>query len=43
MNHQYFVIAAFAVTGAGIVWLLVSSYLNMRRSEDLANDLQTRG
>jgi hypothetical protein len=43
MNHQHFVIAAFVVTGAGIAWLLVSSYLSMRRSEDLANDLQKRG
>jgi acyl-coenzyme A synthetase/AMP-(fatty) acid ligase len=43
MNHLHFVIAAFAVTGIGIAWLLVSSYLSMRRSEDLANDLQNRG
>ncbi len=40
MNHQNFVIAAYAVTGIAMVWLLVSSYLNMRRSEDLADDLR---
>ena len=43
MNHQNFVIAAYAVTALGILWLLVSSYLNMRRSEDLADDLRERG
>ena len=43
MNHQNFVIAAYVVTGIGILWLLVSSYLNMRRSEDLADDLRERG
>ena len=43
MNHQNFVIAAYVVTAIGIFWLLVSSYLNMRRSEDLADDLRERG
>jgi Heme exporter protein D (CcmD) len=43
MNHLYFVIAAYAITGAGIIWLIGASYLAMRRSEDLANDLQKRG
>jgi hypothetical protein len=43
MNHEAFVIAAYAVTGLGLGWLLVSSYLNMRRSEDLADDLNNRG
>ncbi len=43
MNHQNFVIAAYVVSGLGIAWLLVSSYVGMRRSEDLANDLQNRG
>ena len=43
MNHQNFVIAAYFVTAIGILWLLVSSYLNMRRSEDLADDLRERG
>lgn len=43
MSHQNFVFAAYAVTGIGILWLLASSYLNMRRSEDLADDLRERG
>ncbi len=43
MNHQVFVIAAYIVTGLGLGWLLMSSYLSMRRSEDLADDLQKRG
>lgn len=40
MNHDNFVFAAYAVTGVGILWLLVSSYFAMRRSEALANDLR---
>jgi hypothetical protein len=40
MSHDNFVFAAYAVTGAGILWLLVSSYFAMRRSEALANDLR---
>lgn len=40
MSHNTFIIAAFAVTGAGMVWLMVSSYLAMRRSEALADDLR---
>jgi hypothetical protein len=43
MNQNAFVIAAFTVTGLGLCWLLLSSYLNMRRSEDLADDLTNRG
>ena len=40
MSHNAFIIAAFAVTGTGMVWLMVSSYLAMRRSEALADDLR---
>jgi heme exporter protein CcmD len=40
MPHLPFIIAAFAVTGLGIAWLIVSSYLAMRRSEALADDLR---
>ena len=40
MNHTSFIIAAFAVTALGIVWLVASSYLAMRRSEALADDLR---
>jgi heme exporter protein D len=40
MAHLPFVAAAFAVTGVGMAWLVVSSYLAMRRSEALADDLR---
>lgn len=40
MPHLPFIIAAFAVTGVSMVWLSVSSYVSMRRSEALADDLR---
>ena len=40
MTHTTFVIAAFAVTGAGMAWLVFGSYIAMRRSEALADDLR---
>jgi hypothetical protein len=40
MSHSGFVIAAFAVAGAGMAWLILSSYVGMRRSEALADDLR---
>lgn len=40
MPHLPFIIAAFAVTGVGIIWLVASSYVGMRRSEALADDLR---
>jgi hypothetical protein len=40
MNHLPFIVAAFAVTGLGLAWLAVGSYLGMRRSEALADDLR---
>lgn len=40
MNHDSFIIAAFAVTALGMSWLTVSSYLAMKRSEALADDLR---
>lgn len=40
MTHTTFVIAAFAVTGAGMAWLVIGSYLSMRQSEALADDLR---
>lgn len=40
MNHTPFIIAAFAVTALGVIWLISSSYLAMRRSEALADDLR---
>jgi hypothetical protein len=42
MPHLPFIIVAFAVTGAGMGWLVLSSYLAMRRSEALADDLGQR-
>lgn len=40
MNHENFIIAAFAVTAVGMAWLTVTSYLAMKRSEALADDLR---
>jgi hypothetical protein len=40
MNHTDFVTAAFVVTGLGSLWLIVSSWLAMRKSEALADDLR---
>jgi heme exporter protein D len=39
MNHAAFVTAAFVVTALGTLALLAHSWLAMRRSEALANDL----
>ncbi len=40
MTHTTFIIAAFAVTGASMAWLIIGSYIAMRRSEALADDLR---
>jgi heme exporter protein CcmD len=40
MSHAPYIIAAFAVTGIGMAWLVISSYVSMRRSEALADDLR---
>ena len=37
MPHAPFIIASFAVTGVGMIWLIMSSYLSMRRAEALAD------
>ena len=37
MPHAPFIIASFAVTGVGVIWLIMSSYLSMRRAEALAD------
>ena len=42
MIHANYVIAAFAVTGIGTLWLIASSWLAMRKSEALADDLRKR-
>lgn len=40
MSHANFVLAAFAVTAVGMAWLTISSYVAMRKSEALADDLR---
>jgi hypothetical protein len=40
MNHQSFIIAAFGVAGVAMLWLILSSYSAMRKSEALADDLR---
>ena len=40
MNHLNFIVAAFAVAGTAMIWLILSSYFAMRKSEALADDLR---
>ena len=40
MPHAPFIIASFAITGVGISWLVISSYLAMRRAEASADELR---
>jgi hypothetical protein len=42
MTHTTFVTAAFAVTAIGTLVILAHSWLAMRRSEALADDLKER-
>lgn len=42
MPHAPFIIASFAVAGVGMTWLIVSSYLSMRRAEGFAATLRDR-
>jgi hypothetical protein len=42
MGHTGYVIAAFAVAGLGLLWVIASSYIGMRKSEALADDLRRR-
>jgi hypothetical protein len=42
MTHGDYVLAAFAVTGVGTLWMIVSSWLSMRKSEALADDLRKK-
>jgi len=37
MPHAPFIIASYAVTGVGMIWLVVSTYLHMRRAEASAD------
>jgi heme exporter protein CcmD len=37
MPHAPFIFASFAATGVGMIWLIVSSYLSMRRAEASAD------
>ncbi len=43
MSNQYFILAAFGVALLGVFWLILSSYIAMRRSEALADDLRGDG
>jgi heme exporter protein CcmD len=40
MPHAPFIIASFVVTGVGISWLVIASYLAMRRAEASADELR---
>ena len=42
MSHWGFVAAAFAITVIGTAWLVVGSWLSMRGSEALADDLRQK-
>jgi hypothetical protein len=42
MSHGLFIIAAFAVTALGTGWMAATSWLSMRRSEALAEDMGKR-
>ena len=42
MTHASYVIAAFAVTGIATLWMIGSSWIAMRKSEALADDLRKR-
>jgi heme exporter protein CcmD len=42
MPHAPFIIASYAVTGIGMTWLVISSYLSMRRAEASADALKER-
>lgn len=39
MNHTPFIIAAFAITGIAMAWLIIGSYIAMQRAEALAKDV----
>lgn len=40
MAHGPFIVASFAIVGVAMTWLIASSYINMRKSEALADDLR---
>lgn len=42
MNHMPFIIAAFFVTAIGTLALVAHSWIAMRKSEALADDLKNR-
>ncbi|MES2782030.1 MAG: heme exporter protein CcmD [Pseudomonadota bacterium] len=42
MPHAPFIIASFAVTAVGMIWLVISSYLSMRRAEASADEMKER-
>lgn len=40
MNHAPFIAAAFGISAVAMIWLIASSYIAMRKSEALADDLR---
>ena len=40
MENSSYIFAAFGITAAVMLWLIVSSYASMRKSEALADDLR---
>jgi heme exporter protein CcmD len=42
MPHVPFIIASYAVTGLCMSWLIVASYLSMRRAETSADEMRDR-
>lgn len=42
MSHSDYVTAAYGVATVGTLWLIVSSWLAMRKSEALSDDLRKR-
>jgi len=40
MESSNFIFAAFGITAAVALWLIISNYASMRKSEALADDLK---
>ncbi|MDH4398507.1 heme exporter protein CcmD [Sphingorhabdus sp.] len=42
MPHAPFIIASYVIAGVGLTWLVISSYISMRRAEASAAELKDR-
>ena len=42
MPHASFIIASYVIAGVGLTWLVISSYISMRRAEASAAELKDR-